>query len=93
MKNVVWLSTHFLLSDDFQGGLSDALRQMADYHDVVKGHSSQRLGEPLLISEEHMVRFKVFSSKVEEGFRMDGQVGLIRWNGDTHEWDMLDVNA
>ena len=35
---------YFKLPNNFNGGLSDALRLMADYHDAVKGTDKQDIG-------------------------------------------------
>ena len=37
MKILALYMTYFRLPDDFSGGISDALRLMADYHDQVTG--------------------------------------------------------
>ncbi len=36
LKVLSFSTLHFLLADDFEGGLADALRAMADYHDSVQ---------------------------------------------------------
>jgi len=46
---VLWIKNLcFKLPDDFSGGLSDALRLLADYHDRVKNTERHETGNPIV---------------------------------------------
>lgn len=78
--------TYFRLPDDFSGGISDALRLMADYHDQVTGggpasmaRASMRRPMPPLnstLSEAFGLMFDEFVGAVRDGKRLSGILRL-----------------
>ncbi len=82
LKVLSFSTLHFLLPDDFEGGLADALRAMADYHDSVQrgetkdpstlvAGSDNRSGS----QEEHeSSAWELFYEALEDGRRISGVV-------------------
>ena len=90
MKTLVLYMTFFRLPDDFDGGISDALRLMADYHDHVTGGgpdsvekgvangvtTSTDVSIDLPFSEVIGIAFDKFINAIEEGKRLNGILQL-----------------
>lgn len=90
MKVLALYMTYFRLPDDFSGGISDALRLMANYHDEVTGGgpasisagiasgatNPQQLSLDLSFSEILGLSFDQFVDAVQEGKRLSGILQL-----------------
>ena len=86
MKALVLQTVHFKLPDDFEGTLSDALRELADYHDSMTGTPQQDLrpleediGE-VSFRKANAVLFDRFLDSVEEGRRCVGTVQIVSYD-------------
>ena len=81
MKVLVIDALFFRLPDDFEGGLSDALRAMADYHDDPVTLAGQERevesdkGEPWRKMRDKM--WYEFMDTVEGGQRLRGSVTIV----------------
>lgn len=70
---------YFRLPDDFSGGVSDALRLMADYHDEVNGNDAtipKPLPLDLPFSKVLGLSFDQFVCAVQERKRLSGILQL-----------------
>ncbi len=93
----------FLLPDDFEGGLSDALRAFADYHDTVSGTPKQKIldrvdddpEDSMTVAELRDKRFSAFLDGVdsEEKYRVHGGVSITVYNSETGELEDLHPNT
>lgn len=96
LKVLSFSTLHFLLADDFEGGLADALRAMADYHESVqRGEtkdpsslvpgSDNRSGS----QEEHETfAWDSFCEALEDGLRISGIVCVSDYvRGEDGEWE------
>jgi hypothetical protein len=78
--------TYFRLPDDFSGGISDALRLMADYHDEVTGGGLKSLSNKVIcrpmpslnstLSEAFGLTFDEFIDAVQDDKRLSGILRL-----------------
>lgn len=88
--NLVIDALYFKLPDDFKGGLSDALRAAADYHDEVK-HTRQRrtdVSREIPWPEMRKALWKEFLEAVADGDRLCGCACLSEEDGTN-----MDLNA
>ncbi len=96
LKVLSFSTLHFLLADDFEGGLADALRAMADYHESVqRGEtkdpstlvpgSDNRSGS----QEEHeTAAWEYFTEALDGGLRVSGTVCITDYSlGENGEWE------
>lgn len=84
---------HFHLPDDFEGGLSEALRAMADYHDsvVAEGKPQEIEKHPYDPGEASMKEhgdemWTCFMKTIEAGRRVAGTVCVTRYERVDGEW-------
>lgn len=96
MKVLSFSTLHFLLPDDFEGGLGDALRAMADYHESVKRgetrhpasiapHTHNR--ETVTLAEHESDQWDGFCDGLDGGFRVCGTVCMVDYiRGDDGEF-------
>ena len=89
MKVLSFGVLYFKLPDDFTGGLSEALRAMADYHDEKAGTPVQKIGGPRKASDDlsaiqHEEKiWGGFWTGVHAGeFRVYGHVGIAEYPED-----------
>jgi hypothetical protein len=80
MKILAVYMSYFRLPDNFSGNISDALRMMADYHDVINEHKHDCPCEPMppldmTLSETFGYTFDEFINAAKDGKRL---VGLIQ---------------
>ncbi len=96
LKVLSFSTLHFLLPDDFEGGLGDALRAMADYHDSVQRGETK--DPPLLVKEpenrsgsqeEHEpTSWELFHEALERNLRVSGTVCITDFvRGKDGEWE------
>lgn len=96
LKVLSFTTLHFLLPDDFEGGLGDALRAMADYHDSVQRGETK--DPPSLVKEpenssgsleEHVtVSWDLFLEALESNLRVSGTVCVTDYvRGEGGEWE------
>lgn len=93
----------FLLPEDFKGGLSEALRAFADYHDSVSGTPKQKIfdrvdddpEDSMTIKELRDKRFSTFLDAIhsEEEYRVHGGVSISVYNSETNELEDLHPNT
>ena len=93
----------FLLPEDFKGGLSEALRAFADYHDSVSGTPKQKIldaidddpEDSMTVAELRGKRFSTFWDGVysEEKYRVHGGVSISVYNPETNELEDLHPNT
>ncbi len=93
----------FLLPDDFKGGLPEALRAFADYHDSVSGTPKQKIldridddpEDSMTVAELRDKRFHTFWDGVhsEEKYRVHGGVSISVYNSETGELEDLHPNT
>ena len=80
MKVLAIDSLFFKLPEDFEGGLSDALRSLADYHEQPATAERQRRekapDDALSWREFRTKLWKMFLEAVSEGNRMCGTISL-----------------
>lgn len=85
----------FKLPPDFKGGLSDALRAMADYHDQPATAERQRrekgFGDALSWRETRTKLWELFLESVSKGDRLCGLISLSEYGGSKPV--ALDVNT
>jgi hypothetical protein len=88
MKALIIQASHFELPDSFEGDLSDALRLMADYHDMRNGAVDQVL-EPadkdlssMPFSSVHSVMFDRFLTARESGKKLTGMFQFINYEAE-----------
>ena len=95
LKVLSFSTLHFLLADDFEGGLADALRAMADYHESVQRGETK--DPPALVKdsdkrsgsqEEHeSSAWEIFHEALEGGARISGIVCVTDYvRGEDGEW-------
>jgi hypothetical protein len=96
LKVLSFSTLHFLLPDDFEGGLGDALRVMADYHDSVQRgetkdppslveESENRSGS---LEEHEAASWDFFLEALENNLRVSGTVCVTDYiRGDDDEWE------
>lgn len=96
MKVLSFGVLYFKLPDDFEGGLSDALRAFADYHDQMIGTPQQKIGASQdppadrTASEHESKVWYEFWDLVQDGdTRVYGTAGLSQYPGKAH----LDLNT
>lgn len=96
MKVLSFGVLYFKLPDDFEGGLSAALRAFADYHDEMTGTTRQEIGLPQdppadRTAPEHEAKvWEEFLDMVEKSERhVYGATGLAEYPGKVH----LDLNT
>lgn len=91
---------YFSLPDDFDGGFSDALRLLADYHDSVAGTSKQKIGEPQ--DTPSGISAQEYEKEIWEKFwdvvqtsdkRVIGSAGLTVYNEESGKLDDLQLNT
>lgn len=87
MKALSIKQAYFRLPDNFDGGLSDALRLLADYHDEVASKSSTPAvveADPELLNrtfkEVDNVLFDRFIQSIQQNKRFVGLVQLADFN-------------
>jgi hypothetical protein len=82
MKVLTLYMAYFRLPDNFVGGVSDALRLMADYHDKASATSECRPMLPLdsTLSEAFGIMFDEFLEVSKDGKRMTGMVQINDFN-------------
>lgn len=93
----------FLLPEDFKGGLSQALRAFADYHDSVSGTPKQKIfdridddpEDAMTVVELRDKRFSTFWDAIhsDEKYRVDGAVSISVYNSGTNELEDLHPNT
>lgn len=86
---VLGLNTYFLLPNNFDGKLSDALRLMADYYDEVGKNNPKRIVEPT----EHVNKSYIwndFLKIIKDDCAMTGTVCLSEYVDG--KWIQLDEN-
>jgi hypothetical protein len=91
MKVLSFYMAHFRLPNDFVGGISDALRLMADYHEQVTGGGSTSVSKGIAsgatipkpmppadapLSYAIGLSFDQFMDAVDEGKRLSGMLQL-----------------
>ncbi len=85
----------FKLPDGFEGGLAEALRVMADYHEEPKTIEGQQREAPLDASlswtEVREKMWTLFLTAIGEGAKLCGNVSLAEMKGS--ETTNLDVNT
>lgn len=95
MKVLTIDALFFKLPDDFEGGLSDALRVMADYHDAPKTREGQKRETNTDRSTPwRQMRDKMwleFLEQIKGGQRLRGSVCICETEGD--ETTTLDLNT
>lgn len=67
---------YFKLPDDFNGGLSDALRLYADYHDEVKNTDKHKIEDGEKLSEDDVSIWYHFLDSIEKGQKMTGCLSI-----------------
>lgn len=100
MKVLTFGVLYFKLPDDFDGGLSDALRAFADYHDKVTDLPGQEIGEPQdppadLTAPEHEQKVweRFWDMIHNEDRRVTGSAGLAEYFTDERPGIHLDLNT
>jgi hypothetical protein len=88
----------FKLPDDFKGGLGDALRAMADYHDQPATAERQRrekgFGEGTSHEEARSKMWALFLEAISNGDRLCGSITLSAYEGKKpRKPQPLDVNT
>lgn len=93
----------FLLPEGFEGGLSDALRAFADYHDSVSGTPKQKIDEIVDGSDEETMtvkelrdkRFDAFWDGIhsDEKYRVHGAIAMNVYNPETGKLEDLHPNT
>lgn len=86
MKALILQTAHFKLPDDFEGTLSDALRQLADYHDQMTGTPQQDFRPledevaELTFRQANTILFDRFLDSVRDGRRFVGTVQIVSYD-------------
>ncbi len=100
MKVLSFGVLYFKLPDDFSGGLGEALRALADYHEKRAGSPEQTIEppkdlDPNLTMVAHIEDFwDNFWTGVEKGrFRVYGNVGISEYPEDGSPSAGLDLNT
>jgi hypothetical protein len=87
MRSLVIDAAHFRLPDNFNGGLSDALRLLADYHDdkhklaeitVVKNDPGNILD--MTHRQARALLFDQFLDGITKGRRFTGLIQLVQYD-------------
>ena len=89
---------YFLLPAGFDGGLADALRALADYHESVTGSAKQKITyarseEPI---PEHREASWTFFWRIihgDSGHRVVGKTGVLELDAADNAMKVLDVNT
>ncbi|KKN96689.1 hypothetical protein LCGC14_0163330 [marine sediment metagenome] len=99
MKILHFGMLYFRLPDDFEGGLSEALRAFADYHDEKTGTPNQKIGaqtappDDMSAEEYEESMWAEFYKLVHEtDLRVHGTAGLSEYP-DEGEGEHLDLNT
>lgn len=95
MKIIEFGPTLFRLPDDFQGGVPEALRELANvYEELSKTPSQKKAGRPSTVSKRYedfrVERLGKFLSAVEEGGKLDGLISLME--GDVENLTEVDID-
>lgn len=91
---------YFLLPEDFEGGLAEALRVMADYHEAVVDTPKQKVRavtkeeNELTLAESREKTFHDFWDMIHDasGKRLCGHVSLSEFDPEANEMAHLDLN-
>jgi len=81
MSNKVLSIEHlyFWLPEDFDGGLSDALRQFADYHDNMKNVTQKPEDKPYQPADDvETVRYKIWNKFLQATKNPEIQAFLVQ---------------
>ena len=99
MKFLHFGMMYFKLPDDFEGGLSDAIRAFADYHDEKTGTPDQKIGAQLsppddMSADEYEKKIwdEFYKMVTETDLRVNGIVGLSEYP-EEGEGRHLDLNT
>ena len=91
----------FLLPEGFEGGLSEALRAFANYHDSVSGTPKQKIlgneedENSMTVKELRDKRLHTFWDAIhsDEKYRVHGAVSMNVYNPETGELEHLNPNT
>lgn len=95
---MLYLNGYFLLPDDFEGGLNDALREMIEYRETnnfMAHPSNKNLTELLLIPDEDIEQSKNLYSNLmihmqeETGKRLSYAYSICRLSDDKKSWKII----
>lgn len=99
MKVLCFSTLYFYLPDDFEGGLAEALRAMADHHDSVKRGETKHPPtiernafdrETITLAKHESETWERFSESVAGGFGICGSVCMIDFvRGEDDEWRQM----
>ena len=67
---------YFKLPDDFNGGLSDAIRLYADYHDEVKNTDKHEIDDNDELPKDSISMWYHFLDSIENGQKMTGCISI-----------------
>lgn len=81
----------FKLPDDFNGGLSEALRLLADYHDQVKDSDKHTVEDKKYI--DYDTAWYNFLKNLEDDKNMIGYLSISRFEGDESGGEMEIINS
>lgn len=92
---------YFKLPDDFSGGLSQALRALANYHDEVMNTPRQVIGSPsderdkIPLREAHNQLFDQFWDMIhtDSDHRVKGSLSMTKHDSKTNKMIHLDLNT
>lgn len=82
----------FHLPDDFEGGISDALRLMADYHDKAKGTGKQEVGGSVQSQREKFVEewYAFLQSVLEKNKKLHGGFSISEFDEENNKMERMD---
>lgn len=93
-------SLYFALPDNFKGGLSAALRALADYHDTVAGSPKQTIsggnhGLDITLADYRDAVFTSFWDMLhgDTGCKVIGELSISRYNPKINDLERLDINT
>lgn len=89
MKVLSISNLFFKLPDDFNGGLSEALRMLADYHDEKNNVESCTLHRKFK-DDEYKCIWEFFLKSIEEDKRYVAQTSISEYDENTNEMKIIE---
>lgn len=80
---VLSMNIHFLLPDNFNGNLNDALEEIIKYR---KSKNLTKYKAIELDRDDKISRWQTFLSVIQEGFRLYGGIFVGEWNSENKKW-------
>jgi hypothetical protein len=90
-KKVFYMDAFFHLPDDFGGGISDALRLMANYHDSVKNTSKQEMEKGIddKCHPTYEENWNYFLNAVKNGKKIQGLTAICEYNEEKDKMELV----